>query len=101
VEWTEPEGGVYPGTFRGPDAVLQNLFMRLGPDWDDFTVTPHQFVGSEDTVVALGEYGGTHKLTGKSVQGIPFAHAVKLRDGKIIRFMGYYDTVLFQRAIQP
>ena len=30
VEWIEPEGAPYGGTFRGPDAVLQNVFMKLG-----------------------------------------------------------------------
>ena len=38
-----------------------------------------------DTVVALGDYGGTYKATGKSFSA-PFAHVWTLHDGKILRF---------------
>lgn len=101
VEWIEPEGSPLAGTYRGPDAVLQNVFMRLGTDWDGFSVTPHQLVGSGDLMVMLGEYGGTHKATGKSIRGILCAHAATWRDGKVVRFVVYFDTLMFQRALQP
>lgn len=100
VEWIEAEGGPYPGTSRSPDAVLQNVFMRLGTEWDGFTVTPHQFVASDDTVVMIGEYSGTYKATGKSIH-IPVVHVWTLRDGKATRFVQHTDTVLFQRALEP
>lgn len=100
VEWIEAEGGPYPGTSRSPDAVLQNVFMRLRTEWDGFTVTPHQFVASDDTVVMIGEYGGTYKATGKSIH-IPVVHVWTLRDGKATRFVQHTDTVLFQRALEP
>lgn len=101
VEWIEAEGGPYPGTSRGPEAVLHNVFMKLGTEWDGFTVTPQQLVDHGETVVMLGEYRGTYKATGKSIR-IPVAHAWTVRDGKIKRFVQYTDTVLFQRALaQP
>ncbi|PYE53852.1 nuclear transport factor 2 family protein [Deinococcus yavapaiensis] len=98
VEWIEAEGGPYPGTSRGPEAVLQNVFMKLGTEWDRFTVTPHQLVDDGETVVMLGEYSGTYKATGKSIR-IPVAHAWTVRGGKITRFVQYTDTMLFQRAL--
>ncbi|WP_019008324.1 nuclear transport factor 2 family protein [Deinococcus aquatilis] len=74
VEWTEAEGGPYGGTFHGPDAVLQHVFMKLGTEWEGFTATPRELVSSGDTVVMLGEYTGTYRATGKSLRS-PVAHA--------------------------
>ncbi|MFB9995310.1 nuclear transport factor 2 family protein [Deinococcus oregonensis] len=99
VEWTEAEGGPYGGTFHGPEAVLQNVFIKLGTEWDGFTATPRQLVTGDDTVVMLGEYTGTYRATGKSLRS-PVVHAWTLQDGKIIRFVQYTDTVLFQRALE-
>jgi uncharacterized protein len=56
VHWTEAEGGPYGGVSIGPDAVLQNVFMKLGSEWQGFAAVPREFVASGDTVVALGEY---------------------------------------------
>ena len=64
-------------------------------------MTPHELVGSGDTVVMLGAYGGTYKATGKSIQGILGAPAATLRDRKVVRFVVYLDTAVFQRALQP
>lgn len=30
--WIEAKGGPYGGTFVGPDAVLENVFMKIGAD---------------------------------------------------------------------
>ncbi|HEY5185002.1 MAG TPA: class I SAM-dependent methyltransferase [Actinomycetes bacterium] len=42
------------GTYVGPQAVLEGVFMRLGEIGDDYAVVPEQFVADGDTVVALG-----------------------------------------------
>ncbi len=34
ISWTEAEGFPYAGTYSGPDAVLQGVFMPLGTEWD-------------------------------------------------------------------
>ena len=99
VEWIEAEGGPYGGTYVGPAAVLQNVFMRLGGEWDGFSAVAHEFVANEDTVVALGEYSGTYKATGKSFKA-PFAHVWKFRDGKVVAFHQHTDTALQMRPMQ-
>jgi ketosteroid isomerase-like protein len=99
IVWTEAEGFPYAGTYIGPNAVLENVFMRLGTEWDGFSAVPDEFIDAGDTVVALGKYGGTYKATGKSFQA-NFAHVWKLRDGKATRFVQYADTLLVQRALQ-
>lgn len=99
VKWTEAEGFPYGGTYTGPDAVLQNVFMRLGTEWDGFAAVPHEIVAEGETVVALGEYSGTYKATGKRFSA-PFAHVWKLRGGKAVSFQQYTDTAVVQRALQ-
>lgn len=98
IRWTEAEGFPYGGTYVGPDAVLANVFAKLGSEWDGFSAVTEQFVADGDTVVALGEYGGTYKTTGKSFSA-PFAHVWTLRDGKVVRFQQYTDTALVQAAL--
>lgn len=100
VKWTEAEGFPYGGTYVGPDAVLEGVFMRLGAEWDGFAAVPDEFIDGGDTVVVLGKYSGTYKATGKSFQA-DFAHVWKVREGKAIRFLQYADTLLVQRALQP
>jgi uncharacterized protein len=99
IRWTEAEGFPYGGTYVGPDAVLANVFARLGSEWDGFTAVPHTFVAEGDSVVALGDYGGTYKATGRRFSA-PFAHAWTLRGGKVVRFQQYTDTALAQAAVR-
>ena len=74
--------------------------MRLGTEWEGFAAVPDEFIDGGETVVALGEYGGTYKATGKSFRA-NFAHVWKVRDGKAVRFTQYADTLIVQRALQP
>ncbi|WP_194755966.1 nuclear transport factor 2 family protein [Aliidiomarina indica] len=97
VHWIEAEGGPQGGTYVGPQAVLENVFMKLGTDWEIFEAVPAEIIADQNTVVALGEYSGTHHATGKSFKA-PFAHVWKFRDGKAIFFQQYTDTLVMQRA---
>jgi ketosteroid isomerase-like protein len=99
MHWTEAEGGPYGGVSIGPDAVLENVFMKLGGEWDGFAAIPSEFVADGSTVVALGEYSGTYKATGKSFKA-PFAHVWKFKDGKAASFQQYTDTAVHQRPLQ-
>lgn len=98
ISWTEAEGFPYGGTYVGPDAVRNNVFAKLGSEWNGYAAVPHEYVASADTVVALGEYSGTYKATGKSFKA-PFAHVWKFGAGGIISFRQYTDTAVVQRAL--
>lgn len=100
IEWTAAEGSPYAGTYRGPDAVLNEVFMKLGTEWEGFQAVPQEFVADEDKVVVLGTYSGTYRQTGRSFQA-PFAHVWWIRDGKAVRFHQHTDTELVQRALRP
>ena len=98
IEWRESEGSPYQpsgDSWIGPQAILDNLFMKLGTEWDGFTVTPSAFYDGGDTVVVEARYAGTFKESGKELdaQG---CHVWKLRDGKIASFQQYTDTAQFQ-----
>src|SRR5215472_4711193 len=65
IEWTEADGFRLAGTYVGPQAVLEGVFMRLGEIGDDFAVEPEQFVAEGDTVVTLGSYTWKNKSSAK------------------------------------
>lgn len=98
IEWTEAEGYPYAGTFHGPQAVVDGVFIKLATEWSDYRAVPDRYVSEGDEVIALGHYSGTFKATSKSFRA-PFVHAWTVRDGKIVRFVQYVDTVLVQRAL--
>lgn len=99
IHWTEAEGGPYGGVSIGPNAVLENVFMKLGSEWEPFSAISSEFVANGETVVALGEYRGTYKKTGKSFEA-PFAHVWKFKQGKVMTFQQYTDTAVHLRPLQ-
>lgn len=99
IEWTEAEGFPYAGTYKGPNAVLDGVFMRLGTEWNGYAAIPEEFIDAGGTVVVLGKYSGEYKATGKSFQA-NFAHVWKLREGKAVKFAQYTDTLKVHEALQ-
>ena len=98
IEWREAEGNPYEpsgNAWVGPDAIVQNLFMKLGAEWDGFTVHPKEFHDAGDTVVVEGRYTGTHKATGKSLDA-QVCHVFRIRDGKLTSFQQFVDTAQLQ-----
>ena len=100
VTWIVAEGYPYAGTYVGPDAVVQGVIARIGAEWDDYAVVPDAFVAEGNRVVVLGDYSGTYKATGRSVE-VPFAHVWQLMDGKVVSFRTYTDGPPWQRAVTP
>ncbi len=100
VEWTEAERfPYYGGTWREPQAVLNNLLIPLSRDWDGFSATAHEFVAEGDRVVALGTYSGTLKKTGRSFSA-PFAHVWTAHGDKLAKFDMHTDTAKVLEAMQ-
>jgi uncharacterized protein len=98
IEWTEAAGFIYAGTYRGPDEVLGGVFARLGGEWDGYKAQPSHIVGDGDDAIAVGTYSGTYKLTGKSFSA-RFAHAIAVRDGKVVRFEQIVDSAQVNLAL--
>jgi len=94
IKWHQAENNPYRPNgepWVGPDTVLNELFMRLGAEWEGFTVHPRLFHGAGDSVIVEGRYTGTFKPTGKSMD-TQVCHVWDLKDGKVTRFQQYVDT---------
>ena len=92
IQWTEADGFPLAGTYVGPQAVLEGVFMRLGEIGDDYAVVPEQFVADGDTVVVLGHYAWKHKSSGEPAV-VKMAHVLTLDGGKVVTFQQHVDTV--------
>ena len=64
IAWTEADGFPLAGTYVGPQAVVENVFMRLGDFSDNWGVSIDRYIAEGDTVVADGRYTWNHKKTG-------------------------------------
>ena len=96
IEWIEPEGSRYRGTYHGPEEV-GSMFERLLSDIDDFAVEPDRILEAGQTVVALGHHRGTVVETGETLT-VPFAHVWDMEDGRATGFQHYTDTAQFEKA---
>ena|SRR5512134_2254618 len=98
IEWTEAKGFPYGGTYIGPEAVLSNVFMKLGTEWHGYSAKPAEYIDAGDRVVVLGQYSGSYKTTGKSFAA-DFAHVWTFKSGKAVKFVQYTDTALVREAL--
>jgi ketosteroid isomerase-like protein len=101
IHWHEAEGNPYMPSgepFVGPKAILEDLFMKLGADWDGFMVHPNSFHDAGDVVVVEARYSGTHNETGKKLDA-QVCHVWTLKDGKVSRFQQYVDTAHLQEVM--
>jgi len=100
IEWREAENFIYAdrNPYRGPQAVLEGVFMRLASEWADFKVMPEEWLDAGNHIVVLGTYSGRHKESGKEVRA-QFAHIWGVTHGRVVRFQQYTDTKQFAEAI--
>lgn len=101
IRWHQAEGNPYMPTGQawvGPDAVLNNLFTRIGAEWDGFTIHIKSFYGAGESVIVEVRYSGTYKPTSKSIDA-QACHVWDLKDGKVARFQQYVDTAQLQNAM--
>ncbi|MBE0565172.1 MAG: nuclear transport factor 2 family protein [Krumholzibacteria bacterium] len=99
IHWVEAEGFPYGGLYIGPEQVLENVFAKLGTEWEGFAAVPSEYVAERDMVVAMGTYSGTYKATGKSFK-TPMVHVWRVRDGSIVEFHQHTDTAVVLRSMQ-
>jgi len=93
IVWNEAEGNPYAdlNPYIGPEAVMSGLMSRLVSEWEDISVTPHEYVVEGDRVVVFGRYKETWKATGRAID-IPFVHSWAVRDGRLIEFQQFTNT---------
>ena len=99
IEWTEADGFPLRGTYIGPQAVVENVFMRLSEFSDNWGVQVERLVADGDTVVADGKYTWNHKVSGKPC-AVRMAHIWTLSEGKATAFLQHVDTAVVQELIR-
>ena len=101
LEWTEAERfPYYGGTWRSPQAVIDNLLLPLGRDWEGFSAKVDDFIAQDNRVVSFGTYSGTYRQTGHFMSS-PFAHLWTAREGRLSHFTQYTDTAKVLEALRP
>jgi ketosteroid isomerase-like protein len=98
VEGSQAAGGPYAGTFRGPQAVVEGVFARLGADWPGFAVETEEFIAAGDTVAVLATYRGTYQPTARSMQA-RVVHVWHFNAGRVIRFEQVADTAMLNSVL--
>ena len=98
IEWNQTAGFPGGGRHVGPEAVLHEVLEKHHDDWTEWQAVVHQFLEAGESIVALGEYRGTHRETDRSMTAA-FAHVYDLKDGKIVRFRQFADTARIREAL--
>ena len=99
ITWTEADGFPLAGTFIGPQAVLENVFMRLAEFSENWGVAVDRLIAEGDTVVADGKYTWNHKESGEPCEA-RMAHIWTLADGKATSFLQHVDSATVRRLIE-
>ncbi len=99
IEWVQNEGFPGGGRHVGAEAVLDGVFAKFRQEWDAWQAVVSEWIDAGDTVIALGEYRGTFKATGRSTTAA-FAHVYRVRGGRIVRFEQFTDTAKVAEAMR-
>lgn len=93
VEWVTPETLPWSrGRYEGREDVAL-YFASFAGALTEARVEPETFVTDEDRVVVLGYERATCTATGRRFDA-PFAHAFRVRDGRIATMRGIVDTAM-------
>jgi uncharacterized protein len=98
IEWIQCAGFPGGGHRHGVEAVIEKVFSALATTWEGWRVNVHEFHDAGDTVLVMGTYGGTHSVTGRSMESL-FAHVFDVGQGRITRFRQVADTAPIAAAI--
>lgn len=97
VLWVQNPGFPDGATHRGADAIVEHVFRRFGDEWSSWRFVREERAAAEMTVLVLGHYEATHRVTGKQVRAAA-AHVYDVRDGLVHRFRQYTDTLTIDAA---
>ncbi|MDN3687005.1 nuclear transport factor 2 family protein [Cyclobacterium jeungdonense] len=100
IIWNEAEGNAYAdgNPYKGPDAVLNGVFARIGEEHEYFNLKDielHEMLN--DKVLATLRYDAKTKK-GKTYNA-QVAHFWTLKDGKVVAFQQYVDTKKLHDAL--
>lgn len=94
VDWADPE---IEYSVPGPEGAERGIeaMSRSWREWlrvfKGFSVVPEEFHDAGDQVVVIQKFAGEGRGSGISVEHLPGAAVLTLRDGNVVRFRGYVD----------
>ena len=99
MEWIQNDGFPNGGVHKWVPHILDDVLGQFPRDWEGFRPDVKEWLDAGDQVIALGEYRGRYRATDRDLRAA-FAHVYTLRDGRVIRFRQFTDTVMFDRAMK-
>jgi ketosteroid isomerase-like protein len=100
IELITPGAGIPTAGVRHGKAEVARFFELVGATWDFEAFEPREYVGSGETVVAIGSYTAMARATGRKVSS-DWAMLWKFRDGKATYFREFTDTLALSQAVTP
>lgn len=94
AEWVSSEELPGGGTIKGHDANISG-FGEVAGSWAQFSVEPAQYIDGGDWVTVRGTQGATGKAGSFEC---PYAHLMRLADGKLARAEFYTDSAKAKAA---
>src|SRR4051812_32280592 len=82
IVWIQNDGFPNGGTHFGAVTVLDGVFARLGQEWSVWRADVTEWLDAGDSIIALGEYHGTHAITHRSMRSA-FAHVYRVASGRV------------------
>jgi len=101
IEWGDPAIKGLPhhaGTVRGRDA-LARVLQALVANEEILEFEQRIFAAEGDRVFVEGTWRARAKPTGRTFQ-IDYVHAFTVRDGKVQKYNGYWDTAAHAEAFR-
>jgi len=101
IEWTsnvDPAKMPWGGKRTGRNGAL-SFFQALGESLDFEVLEPGEFFVATDAVTVLGRTRARNKHGGHGVFDCAWVHLFTIGDGKVPRFMEFYDTAAMQAAM--
>lgn len=91
LEWIQNEGFPQGRTYKGAEAVVEEVFKFNNERWEMFSFHIDRYLDAGNSVIVIGVYVGCHRQTQKSLHAVA-AHVYDLINGKVCRFQMFADT---------
>jgi len=99
TRWIESAGFPTGGTYVGRDEILPGVFGALNELFDGFGFQLESLHDAGDTQVAIGDYVGTARATGKPFRA-RVVHVWRFADGEFTEFEQFADSATVMAVLQ-
>jgi ketosteroid isomerase-like protein len=99
IEWVTTEGWIERETWHGRERVRAGLESFFA-EWEEFSHEFLEFRDAGDRFAVTTRMHGKHRLTGIETE-METAGVGEVRDGRLVRIVGYSDPDAALRAVEP